>query len=75
MGHFIQAMTYIPPNTIAVTEDGTVRFEWCRGRESNPHVLGQRILSPVVAPLPSLTKRYEPVFTRLAVVKVTFRLA
>ena len=36
---------------------------------------GQRILSPVIWPLPSLTKRYEPVFTRLAVVKVSLRLA
>jgi len=36
---------------------------------------GQRILSPVMAPLPSLTKRYKPVFTRLAVVKVSLRLA
>jgi len=36
---------------------------------------GQRILSPVTALLPDLTKRYEPVFTRLAVVKVSLRLA
>src|SRR4030095_564068 len=36
---------------------------------------GQRILSPVIEPLPNLTKRYEPVFTRLAVVKVSLRLA
>jgi len=36
---------------------------------------GQRILSPVIGPLPDLTKRYEPVFTRLAVVKVSLRLA
>ena len=36
---------------------------------------GQRILSPVIAPLPNLTKRYEPVFTRLVVVKVSLRLA
>src|SRR5258706_11518551 len=35
---------------------------------------GQRILSPLEAALPSLTKRYEPVFTRLAVVKVSLRL-
>jgi hypothetical protein len=32
-------------------------------------------LSPVMAPLPNLTKRYKPVFTRLAVVKVSLRLA
>jgi len=36
---------------------------------------GQRILSPVIGPLPNLTKRYKPVFTRLAVVKVSLRLA
>jgi len=36
---------------------------------------GQRILSPVIGVLPNLTKRYEPVFTRLAVVKVSLRLA
>ena len=36
---------------------------------------GQRIFSPVIAVLPNLTKRYEPVFTRLAVVKVSLRLA
>jgi len=36
---------------------------------------GQRILSPVTGPLPNLTKRYKPVFTRLAVVKVSLRLA
>ena len=36
---------------------------------------GQRILSPVTAVLRNLTKRYEPVFTRLAVVKVSLRLA
>ena len=36
---------------------------------------GQRILSPVMALLPNLTKRYKPVFTRLAVVKVSLRLA
>jgi hypothetical protein len=36
---------------------------------------GQRILSLVIGPLPNLTKRYEPVFTRLAVVKVSLRLA
>ena len=36
---------------------------------------GQRILSPVIGPLLSLTKRYKPVFTRLVVVKVSFRLA
>ena len=36
---------------------------------------GQRILSPVIAVLPNLTKRYEPVFTRLAVVKVSLGLA
>jgi len=35
---------------------------------------GQRILSPLEAASPSLTKRYEPVFTRLAVVKVSLRL-
>jgi hypothetical protein len=33
---------------------------------------GQRILSLVIGPLPNLTKRYEPVFTRLAVVKYRF---
>jgi len=36
---------------------------------------GQRILSPMKAVPPSLTKRYKPVFTRLAVVKVSLRLA
>ena len=36
---------------------------------------GQQILSPVIGPLPNLTKRYEPVFTRLAVLKVSLRLA
>jgi hypothetical protein len=36
---------------------------------------GQRILSPVTGALPSLTKRYKPVFMRLAVVKVSLRLA
>jgi hypothetical protein len=35
---------------------------------------GQRILSPLEAASPSLTKRYEPVFTRPAVVKVSLRL-
>jgi hypothetical protein len=29
------------------------------------HPFGQRILSPVIGPLPNLTKRYKPVFTRL----------
>ena len=32
----------------------------------------QRILSPVTAVLPNLTKCYKPVFTRLAVVKDRF---
>lgn len=36
---------------------------------------GQRFFSPVIGPLPNLTKRYEPVFTRLAVVAVFLRLA
>ena len=36
---------------------------------------GQRILSPVIGPLPNLTKRYKPVFTRLAVVNVSLLLA
>lgn len=36
---------------------------------------GQRILSPVIGPLPTLTKRYKPVFTRLVVVNVSLRLA
>ena len=36
---------------------------------------GQRILSPAIEPLPSRTKRYKPVFTRLAVLKVSLRLA
>ena len=36
---------------------------------------GQRILSPVKMAQPNLTKRYKPVFTRLAVVKVSLRLA
>ena len=36
---------------------------------------GQRILSPLETALPSLTKRYEPVFMGLAVVKVSLRLA
>ena len=35
---------------------------------------GQRILSPVKVAQPDLTKRYKPVFTRLAVVKVSLRL-
>src|SRR6185503_20833958 len=35
---------------------------------------GQRILSPLKSASPSLTKRYEPVFTGLAVVKVSLRL-
>jgi hypothetical protein len=35
----------------------------------------QRILSLVIKVLPNLTKRYEPVLTRLAIVKVSFRLA
>ena len=34
----------------------------------------QRILSPLKSASPSLTKRYEPVFTGLAVVKVSLRL-
>jgi hypothetical protein len=34
----------------------------------------RRILSPMKAALPSLTKRYEPVSTREAVVKVSLRL-
>ena len=37
--------------------------------------VGPGILSPVTAVLPDLTKRYKPVFTRLAVVKVSLRLA
>ena len=36
---------------------------------------GQRILSLVMVLLLILTKRYKPVFTRLAVVKVSLRLA
>jgi hypothetical protein len=36
---------------------------------------GQPILSPVNAVLPDLTKRYKPVFTRTAVVKVSLQLA
>ena len=36
---------------------------------------GQRILSPVIAVLPNLTKRYKAVFTRLAVVKASLGLA
>jgi hypothetical protein len=35
---------------------------------------GQRILSPFESASPSLTKRYEPVFIGLAVVKVSVRL-
>jgi len=35
---------------------------------------GQRILSPFEVASPSLIKRYEPVFTSLAVVKVSLRL-
>ena len=35
----------------------------------------QRILRTLERVLRSLTKRYEPVFTRLAVVKVSLRLA
>ena len=35
----------------------------------------QRILSLVMVPLLNLTKRYKPVFTRLAVVTVLLRLA
>jgi hypothetical protein len=35
----------------------------------------QRILRPVFAALPNLTKRYKLVFMRLAVVKVSLRLA
>ena len=33
---------------------------------------GQRILSPLQSALPGLTKRYEPVFIGLAVVKYRF---
>src|SRR5437016_3639593 len=36
---------------------------------------GQRILRTLEAASPSLTKRYEPVFMRLAVVKGSLRLA
>ena len=36
---------------------------------------GERILNPQRLPLPSLTKRYEPAFARLAVVKVSLGLA
>ena len=36
---------------------------------------GQRILSPMKAASRNLTKRYKPVFTRLAVVKVSLRRA
>ena len=36
---------------------------------------GQRILSRVIAVLPNLTERYEPVFMCLVVVKVSLRLA
>jgi len=43
-------------------------------RESTS-TLAQRILSPMIAVLPNLTKRYKPGFTRLAVVKVSLRLA
>ena len=35
---------------------------------------GQRILSSLEVASPSLTKRYEPVFTGLAVVKISLRL-
>jgi hypothetical protein len=38
-------------------------------------VTGQRILSRMNRPLPSLTERYEPVFIGLAVVKVSLGLA
>ena len=48
---------------------------WCRGRESNPHVLhGQRILSPGHGALLSLTKRDETGCTRQAVDYVSLRL-
>ena len=36
---------------------------------------GQRILSPVAVVQPNLMKHYKPVFTRLAVVKVSLKLA
>jgi hypothetical protein len=37
-------------------------------------VSGQRILSPLKSASPGLTKRYEPVFMGLAVVKALLRL-
>ncbi len=36
---------------------------------------GQRIVSRVIVSLPSLTKRYKPVFMRLVVGKVSLPLA
>jgi hypothetical protein len=71
-----QAMS--PIFAIARTDPGVenlIKSCAAEGR-SNPYVLfGQRILSPVIGPLPAVTKRYKPVFTRLAVVKVSLRPA
>jgi hypothetical protein len=54
----------------------TVRLEMVPRAGVEPaRPYGQRILSPMKASLPNLTKRYKPVFTRLAVVKVSLRLA
>ena len=49
---------------IAASKLGPSRPLWC-----------QRILSPMKAASRILTRRYEPVFMRLAVVKVSLRLA
>jgi hypothetical protein len=51
------------------------KMNGAEGGSRTARPFGQRILSPVIGPLPSLTKRYKPVFTRLAVVKVSLRLA
>src|SRR5260370_823230 len=44
------------------------QMRWLRSGSAS--IFGQRILSPLEATSPNLTKRYEPVFTGLAVVKV-----
>jgi hypothetical protein len=80
-------MTLISANSIGISEPCTkIQFQMISSSEEIKIIgaeggveparpFGQRILSPVITVLPNLTKRYKPVFTRLAVVNVSLRLA
>ena len=55
-----QALPKAPPGALAPAVVAGERWQWCARRDSNPHALRRRILSPLRLPVPSRARPAQP---------------